>query len=190
MSIQNTPLDEQIFVALQAYEQIKSESLGFNFATQLTDTTIQRLSFNDIVNCAKAPHLSASVSAMGIINQSLDYRRKYRFVLMQISQLQSPRQVAASSSVAAVKRTTDDFIIEVDSLDVDGVWLILTLANMSIDDVPETQMFLHCEAEQKIHVLKLDVFGQARFRAKLKRSDECLAAVFDLQSHLFVTYGL
>ncbi|WP_371195184.1 hypothetical protein [Glaciecola sp. SC05] len=192
MSAQKAPVDEQVFIALQAYEQLKRDALRANSISSDGPAKFQRLSFNDIVNCVKAPSTSTAKDALILINKSIDYRRKYRFVLMQISMLQSPKQIAASTEPALLKRANEQFTLQV-SLHKNAIEQNEATVNMRMlqTDLESTGIgvaFLHCETEQRIEVLELHATGQGDFATTLDAQESRISALTHVNSHIYVTF--
>jgi hypothetical protein len=187
MNLHTAPLDERIFIALQAYEQTKYAALD--------QTSNQRLSFTDIVSCVRCPDLPRSIRTLTIVNQRLDYRRKYRFILLQMSTLQSPQQVAASSNERLLQRNEAQFSIQIIENDKPirglkedaSVKIVLTLSESTEHNMRE-RAYLHCETDSKIEVVECQAGGGDRFSAVLSHDDLRMVALSDVNSHMYVTF--
>jgi hypothetical protein len=193
MSNMNAPLDEQVFIALQAYEELKQGAEIDALASDHLNKEECKLSFTDIVHCVRQPQALASARHLSIINTSIDYRRKYRFVLMQLASLQSPRQIAASSSEQAYQRVDENFTLSMKLVEQDRAEVSMTLradfAESSAELLAE-QAYLHSETEQEIGVVVLNTepCERGRFSALINAKGTHFANLTNINSHLYVTF--
>lgn len=191
MSALNAPIDEQIFIALQAYEQLKSDALAVTTESTNNASHTMRLSFNDIVNCVRMPTAVHSKDALKIINQVIDYRRKYRFVLKQMSMLHSPAQVAASSEEKLLERFEESFSVKVQAVEKNQVCVELVLNHnqaVTEEEGSPMQAYLHCECEEKIEVVELGAQASGQFFDVLKKDDPRLQTLTDINTQIYVTF--
>lgn len=191
MSAVTSRLDEQIFIALQTYEQIKCKAMSTDTLAESEPASAPRLSFNDIVCCVKSPDSPLSKARLSIINQSLDYRRQYRFVLVQISICDSPSQIAAGSQPQIFRRDDDQFLFAVETIDKNEVLLEVTLvqggnAEFGADD--NKPVYLHGENDKGIEVLMLNPTSASKFAVALAPDDPQLQVFTHVNSHLYVTH--
>jgi hypothetical protein len=186
------PIDEQVFIALQEYEQLR----GAQRLTIEGKRLSRKLSFTDIVHCVREPQALASNEHLSIINQSIDYRRKYRFVLKQIARLQSPRQIAASTNEHAFERKDERFTLSMKIIEHDTAQVNMTLHNPVFDHdltggarVLPKQAYLHSETDDEIGVVILNEANQqGEFSALMKPHSDHFAQLTNINAHLYVTF--
>jgi len=149
---------EQAFVIASQLRRISQQE---NMTMQ--EKASGKLSMQAIVDTARFPLLPISEKRRIQINQNIDNRRLYSFVLKKISEMQSVSQVAASSASTSsmlVKRKGEGFELKVVA-DPDNKaqgFLLVKLATQimsettvrfddDIDSSNKTGLFLHCEWE-------------------------------------------
>lgn len=186
------PIDEQVFIALQEYEQLR----GVRTLTKEGKRLSKKLSFTDIVHCVREPQALASSEHLSIINQSIDYRRKYRFVLKQIAHLQSPQQIAASTNEHAFERKDERFTLSMKIIEHDTAQVNMTLHTPVFDHdliggahVLPKQAYLHSETDDEIGVVTLsEASQQGEFTTLMKAHSAHFAQLTDINAHLYVTF--
>ncbi|MFC4699627.1 hypothetical protein ACFO4O_05590 [Glaciecola siphonariae] len=217
MNLENAPLDEQVFVALQAYEELKRAALALKQQNDIHGGERNvRLSFTEIVHCVRQPYAQSSQKILKRVNQSLDARRKYRFALQQLSIMQSPQQRAASSIEQLLVRTNEDFTLTLSLQDDDYALIELSLSDSEIKSIAVpgydsaaaiSRAYLHCTANKKsgaeIDDLSIEVLGLERrkmskstesmtsesisFAAVIPQNSPQFMALSSVDSHIFVT---
>jgi hypothetical protein len=181
MNQQSRGMNEQIFVALQAYEALKAQQLKIAFSANNNN---KGLSFTDIVHCARTPLDKKSQQQLQDINQSIDYRRKYRFVLQQIASIYSPQQVAAASPDHLLARDASEFSLKLEELAEQVVKLKVSL-KPGYEQESKT-LHLHCEAEEAFVTISLDKASNDAYFANFERDSEEYNALLNPFSQIYI----
>jgi hypothetical protein len=181
MNQQRDGLDEQIFVALQAYEALKSHHLN-----RAASSERLRLSFTEIMHCARAPYAAQSIVQLGVINQSLDYRRKYRFVLQNLARIYNPKQVAASTADSLLKRDAGEFSLHIKNVAEQHASVSLRLKQAY--EHSGKALHLHCEADGAFVTISLKRTNEDSFFASLDQACKEYNALVNPASEMYVVY--
>jgi hypothetical protein len=181
MNQQSRGINEQIFVALQAYEALKAQQLKIAFSSNKNN---KGLSFTDIVNCARTPLAMKSQRQLEDINQSLDYRRKYRFVLQQIASIYSPQQAAAASLESSLARNASEFSLKLDDTAEQGLKLVVSLKPGYEQE--SKSLHLHCEAEEAFVTISLEKASNDAYFASFERDSKEYNALLNPSSQIYI----
>ncbi|MBT1449407.1 hypothetical protein KJ365_00810 [Glaciecola sp. XM2] len=182
MNQRDNGMDEQVFAALQAYELLKADSLAIN-----KGQTNQALSFTNIMHCARSPHTETAISTLDIINQVLDYRRKYRFILNHLAQLQSPKQAAASNTAAQLMRKSEQYEITIDVNQANKVIVSVKFNPALVSEGPK-RVHLHCEYDDTFYHLGLSEDAKYHYANQIEQGGTMFAALTHPSSHMYVVY--
>jgi len=181
MNQQSPGMNEQIFVALQAYEALKAQQLKMAFSLNESHKV---LSFTDIVQCARSPLAGKSQQQLIEINQSLDYRRKYRFVLQQIASIYSPQQAAAASPDNLLVRDASEFSLKLDETAERDVKLMVSLKPGYEQQCQS--LHLHCEAEEAFVTISLEKASNEAYLSRFERDSKQYNALLNPSNQIYI----
>jgi len=181
MNQQKDDIDEEIFTALQAYEALKSHYLSTSASSNHL-----RLSFTEIMHCARAPRAPESIVQLSLINKSLDYRRKYRFVLQNLARIHSPKQVAASTAESLLTREAAEFSLNVKNMSEHYASVTLKL-KQAYEHSDET-LYLHCEADDAFVTISVRRNEEDAYVGQVEQASKEYNALLSPTSEMYVVY--
>mmetsp|Transcript_49145 Transcript_49145/g.157430 ORF Transcript_49145/g.157430 Transcript_49145/m.157430 type:complete len:224 (+) Transcript_49145:342-1013(+) len=117
-------------------------------------TTSKAVSFAELVQCACFPLTKKSVMVKKTIESNLALLTQYEWILRKMSIAHSLEQVAASTEIKLLSRTTEQFDLQIkrDKSNSKQAQVLLRLNNVNDAAYPKG-VFLHCVAEEKFAVI-------------------------------------
>jgi hypothetical protein len=156
----NVPMDSKqaiVFAAKQQYRQLTRRSLE----------PAASVSFSELVQCACFPLAAKSRKLMPVISNDLSLYTQYEWILRKMNIAQSLEQVAASSELKQMSRSTEKFDLQIkpDKSNSRQAHLLLSLKESNARDTAYPKgIFLHCVAKNEFELLHFEnvLDGQAQ----------------------------
>lgn len=169
---------QQLFQALDSYQTLVDSS---------TDIT-KSISYTMIVRTIMQPTLSASTTAISIINASLGLRRLYQQTLNRLQAYHAPMLKAASDTAQIMTRGTREFELE---LRVDETQsnqnVTIALRILSPPKGATKHAHLHCFFDNVIMPLSLEIGSDNQYFASISQRDLMFKALTDINCEFYIT---
>jgi hypothetical protein len=152
------------------------------------------ISMQAIVDAILNPNASKSQQTRALVNTSLKYFRWYKQVLSSITAMQSYRQAAASSNNETLDftRQGQGFVVRLvqesnqKKRQQAQAYVVVKIDNSGPQQLT-SDLFLHCEWENQIHMVPMKYVNENKFQAVLSASDKSIMAIVNEESHLYLT---